>query len=152
MTRLDELREDELSGHLTLTEFLTRRLTPAVKTCEAVGERLEDLSRRVDRASDMTRMRVELAIQSQNQQLLSSMDRRSRIQLMMQHTVEGFSVVAITYYLIGLLKLALDSVYEAGIIFNKSLTLGIAIPATLALVYLGVRLVHHHFIRMAKHQ
>jgi len=152
MTRLDELREDELSGHLTLTEFLTRRLTPAVKTCEAVGERLEDLSRRVDRASDMMRMRVELAIQSQNQQLLSSMDRRSRIQLMMQHTVEGFSVVAISYYLIGLLKLALDSVYEAGIIFNKSLTLGIAIPATLALVYLGVRLVHHHFIRMAKHQ
>jgi uncharacterized membrane-anchored protein len=152
MTRLDELKEDELTGHLTLTEFLTRRLTPAVKTCEAVGERLEDLSRRVDRASDMMRTRVELAIQSQNQQLLSSMDRRSKIQLMMQHTVEGFSVVAITYYLIGLLKLVLNSVYEAGIVFNKSLVLGIAIPVTLALVYLSVRLVHHHFIRMAKNQ
>lgn len=152
LTRLEELREDELSGHLTLTEFMTRRLTPAVKTCEAVSERLEDLSRRVDRASDMMRTRVELAIQSQNQQLLSSMDRRSKIQLMMQHTVEGFSVVAITYYLIGLLKLVLDSVYEAGIIFNKTLTLGIAIPATLALVYLSIRFVHHHFIRMAKRQ
>ncbi|MBK1850925.1 MULTISPECIES: DUF3422 family protein [unclassified Marinobacter] len=152
LTRLEELREDEVSGHLTISEFMTRRLTPAVKTCEAVGVRLEDLSRRVDRTSDMMRTRVELAIQSQNQQLLSSMDRRSKIQLMMQHTVEGFSVVAITYYLIGLLKLALDSIYEAGIIFNKTLALGIAIPATLALVYLAIRFVHHHFIRMARRQ
>lgn len=152
LSRLEELREDELSGHLTLTEFMTRRLTPAVKTCEAVSERLEDLSRRVDRASDMMRTRVELAIQSQNQQLLSSMDRRSKIQLMMQHTVEGFSVVAITYYLIGLLKLGLDSVHDAGFAFNKTLVLGIAIPVVMALVYLGVRVVHHRFIRMAKHQ
>lgn len=29
--RLEELREDEVSGHLTITEFMTRRLTPAVK-------------------------------------------------------------------------------------------------------------------------
>lgn len=152
LTRLEELREDELSGHLTITEFMTRRLTPAVKTCEAVSERLEDLSRRVDRASDMMRTRVELAIQSQNQQLLSSMDRRSKIQLMMQHTVEGFSVVAISYYLVGLLKLGLEAMYDAGFDFDKSLLLGIAIPATLLLVFFGVRTVHHRFIRLAKQQ
>ncbi|MCG7198105.1 DUF3422 domain-containing protein [Marinobacter pelagius] len=152
LTRLEELREDELSGHLTMTEFMTRRLTPAVKTCEAVSERVEDLSRRVDRASDMMRTRVELAIQSQNQQLLSSMDRRSRIQLMMQHTVEGFSVVAISYYLIGLLKLGLDALYDSGVVFNKTLVLGIAIPVVMALVFLGIRLVHHHFIKMARRQ
>ena len=152
LTRLEELREDELSGHLTMTEFMTRRLTPAVKTCEAVSERVEDLSRRVDRASDMMRTRVELAIQSQNQQLLSSMDRRSRIQLMMQHTVEGFSVVAISYYLIGLLKLGLDALYDSGVVFNKTLVLGIAIPVVMALVFLGIRIVHHHFIKMARRQ
>ncbi|MGF2734377.1 DUF3422 family protein [Marinobacter sp. DUT-1] len=152
LTRLEELREDELSGHLTMTEFMTRRLTPAVKTCEAVSERVEDLSRRVDRASDMMRTRVELAIQSQNQQLLSSMDRRSRIQLMMQHTVEGFSVVAISYYLIGLLKLGLDALYDSGVAFNKTLVLGIAIPVVMALVFLGIRIVHHHFIKMARRQ
>lgn len=152
LTRLDELREDELSGHLTLTEFMTRRLTPAVKTCEAVSERLEDLSRRVDRASDMLRTRVEMAIQSQNQQLLASMDRRSRIQLMMQHTVEGFSVVAISYYLVGLLKLGLDTLYDAGLVFNKSLVLGIAIPVIMVAVFLGIRTIHHRFIRMARRQ
>lgn len=152
LTRLEELREDELSGHLTITEFMTRRLTPAVETCESVKDRLEDLSRRVDRASDMVRTRVELAIQSQNQQLLSSMDRRSKIQLMMQHTVEGFSVVVICYYLLALLKLALDSAHDAGFDINRSMVLGIAIPVVLGLVFFGVRRIHHRFIRLARRQ
>ncbi|MFV8569720.1 DUF3422 family protein [Marinobacter sp. SBS5] len=152
LTRLEELREDEVSGHLTITEFMTRRLTPAVKTCESVSVRLEDLSRRVDRASDMMRTRVELAIQSQNQELLSSMDRRSRIQLMMQHTVEGFSVVAISYYLIGLLSLGLNALSEAGFSVNKPVALGVAIPVVLAFVFVAIRLIHHRFIRMANHQ
>ncbi len=152
LTRLEELKEDEVSGHLTISEFMTRRLTPAVKTCEAVGERLDDLSRRVDRASEMMRTRVELAIQSQNQQLLSSMDRRSRIQLMMQHTVEGFSVVAISYYLIGLLKLVLDGLQDTGVISNTPLILGVAIPVVMVLVFLGIRMIHFRFIRMARRQ
>ncbi|TBW55456.1 DUF3422 domain-containing protein [Marinobacter halodurans] len=152
LSRLAALREDELSGHLTLTEFMTRRLTPAVETCQSVGERLEDLSRRVDRASEMMRTRVELAIQNQNRELLSSMDRRSKIQLMMQHTVEGLSVVAISYYLIGLLKLGLDAAHDNGWAFNKSLVLGIAIPVVLGGVFLGVRRIHHRFLRMARHQ
>ncbi|MEQ5835523.1 DUF3422 domain-containing protein [Marinobacter sp. NFXS9] len=152
LSRLAALREDELSGHLTLTEFMTRRLTPAVETCQSVGDRLEDLSRRVDRASEMMRTRVELAIQSQNQELLSSMDRRSKIQLMMQHTVEGLSVVAISYYLIGLLKLGLDAAHDNGWAFNKSLVLGVAIPVVLGGVFLGVRRIHHRFLKMARQQ
>ncbi|PSF05092.1 DUF3422 domain-containing protein [Marinobacter fuscus] len=152
LARLEELREEEVSGHLTLTEFMTRRLTPAVKTCEAVGERLEDLSRRIDRTSEMMRTRVDLAIQSQNQQLLSSMDRRSRIQLMMQHTVEGFSVVAISYYLIGLLKLALEALKNGGVEINSALVTGLAIPLVMVLVFFGIRLIHHRFLRMARRQ
>ncbi|MDX1634820.1 MAG: DUF3422 domain-containing protein [Marinobacter sp.] len=150
LARLEELREDELSGHLTIREFMTRRLTPAVKTCESVADRLEDLSRRIDRASELIRTRVDLAIQNQNQELLASMDRRSRIQLMMQHTVEGLSVVAISYYLIGLLKYGLDAAYQAGLPFNKSLALGIAIPLVLALVYLSVRRIHRRFLTLAR--
>ncbi len=150
LTRLEELREDEVSGHLTMTEFMTRRLTPAVRTCQASGERLEDLSRRVDRVSDMMRTRVELSIHQQNQQLLSSMDRRSRIQLMMQHTVEGLSVVAISYYLIGLLKYVFEAVYDAGIPIDKSLATGISVPVVAFGVWLATRRIHHHFIQMAR--
>lgn len=150
LARLGELREDELSGHLTIKEFMTRRLTPAVKTCESVGYRLEDLSRRVDRASDMMRTRVELSIQQQNQELLTSMDKRSQVQLMMQHTVEGLSVVAISYYLVGLLKYLVDAAYEAGLSFDKSLVVGAMIPLVVFTVWFSVRRIHHHFMKLAE--
>lgn len=152
LTRLDELREDEVSGHLTLSEFMTRRLTPAVRTCQSVGLRLEDMSKRIDRVSDMMRTRVELSIQAQNQELLASMDRRSKIQLMMQHTVEGLSVAAISYYSIGLIKLMLDAAYDSGLSFNKHLTLGIAVPLVIGGVWLATRKIHKHFLTLAKEQ
>lgn len=150
LTRLDELREDEVSGHLTIREFMTRRLTPAVKTCESVGYRLEDISRRVDRASDMMRTRVELSIQHQNQTLLTSMDKRSQVQLMMQHTVEGFSVVAISYYLVGLLKYLIDALYGFGVPLDKSLVTGAMIPLVVFLVWFSLRRIHHHFMKLAE--
>ena len=150
LARLAALREDELSGHLTIREFMNRRLNPAVETCESVSDRLDDLSRRVGRASDMMRTRVELAIQNQNQQLLSSMNQRSKVQLMMQHTVESFSVVVISYYLIALMRMAMDVAQEAGADFNKPLLLGLAIPSTLALVYFTVRSIRRRFLRLAE--
>lgn len=149
-SRLDELREDEVSGHLTINEFLSRRLLPAVRTCSGVGERLEDLSRRVDRASDMMRTRVEMAIQQQNRELLSSMDRRSKIQLMMQHTVEGLSVAAISYYLVGLLKYLLEALYGAGLPFDKTVATGMMVPLVLLVVWLATRRIHHHFHALAE--
>ncbi|KEA63702.1 hypothetical protein ADIMK_2158 [Marinobacterium lacunae] len=150
ISRLEELREDEVSGHLTITEFLSRRLLPAVRTCQGVGERLEDLSRRVDRVSDMMRTRVEMAIQHQNRELLSSMDKRSKIQLMMQHTVEGLSVAAISYYLVGLVKYLLEALYGAGVAFDKAVATGIMVPVVLLAVWLATRRIHHHFHELAK--
>jgi len=148
-SRLDELREDEVSGHLTINEFLGRRLLPAVGTCNTVGERLEDLSRRVDRASDMMRTRVEMAIQHQNRELLGSMDRRSKIQLMMQHTVEGLSVAAISYYLVGLVKYLLEALYGAGVAFDKAVATGMMVPVVLLAVWLATRRIHHRFHALA---
>ncbi|TPE51591.1 DUF3422 domain-containing protein [Maribrevibacterium harenarium] len=152
LKRLSELKEDEVSGHLTVTEFMTRRLTPAVRTCNATGEHLENLSRRIDRVSDMMRTRVEMAIQSQNQHLLASMDRRSKIQLAMQHTVEGLSVAAISYYSIGLIKYLIDAAYENGAPINKSLAIGIAVPVMIGGVWWATRRIHKRFLKLAKEQ
>ncbi len=152
LKRLEELNEDEVSGHLTLTEFITRRVTPAVRTCETVGRRLEDLSRRIDRVSDMMRTRVELSIQGQNRALLASMDRRSRIQLMMQHTVEGLSVAAISYYSVGLLKHIITAAYDAGVPLNKDLAVGLSVPLVLGTVWFVTRRIHKHFHELAREE
>jgi uncharacterized membrane-anchored protein len=150
LKRLNELKEDEVSGHLTITEFMTRRLTPAVRTCNTAGNHLESLSTRIDRVSDMMRTQVEMSIQSQNQQLLTSMDRRSKIQLAMQHTVEGLSVAAISYYSVGLLKFLIEAVYDKGVHFDKSLVIGLSVPIVVGSVWLATRKIHKRFLLLAK--
>ncbi|MCJ8301011.1 MAG: DUF3422 domain-containing protein, partial [Pseudomonadales bacterium] len=145
LKRLAELREDEVSGHLTMSEFITRRLTPAVNTCRSVSERLESLSTRIDRVSDMMRTKVELSIQEQNQQLLTSMDRRSRIQLMMQHTVEGLSVAAISYYSIGLIKYIIEATGTGQLPLSKPQLVGWSVPVIIGVVWFFTRRVHRRF-------
>ncbi len=150
LARLSELKEDEVSGHLTMTEFMTRRLEPAVRTCKTTGEHLENLSRRIDRVSDMMRTRVELSIESQNQDVLSSMNRRSEIQLAMQHTVEGLSVAAISYYSVGLIKFLVEAVYDKGIQFDKSLVVGATVPLVIGGVWFVTRKIHKRFLKLAE--
>ncbi len=151
LQRLDVLKEKEVSGHLTLREFLTRRLNPAVRTCQTVSSRLEDISRRVTRASDLLRTRLETAVQEQNQQLLSSMNMRAKVQLRMQQTVEGLSVAAISYYSIGLVKYLIDSLYGLGVSFNKDLVLGATVPAVILAVFMGTRMIHKRLMKDIEH-
>ena len=136
-----------MDGVQSLQEFLERRLTPGIKTCNSVRDRLEDLSRRIHRTTSLLRTRVDLSIQEQNQHLLSSMNRRSQLQLRLQQTVEGLSVVAIGYYLLSLLEIAFNGVKAVGVPIDVSLAKGIAMPVVLLLVLLGVRSVRTHITR-----
>lgn len=138
-SRLEELRESEQRGLMTLSEFLKRRISPAYRTGEAVSKNLEDLAERIDRSSEMLRTRVNLQIEAQNQKLLHSMDERSHRQLRLQQAVEGLSVAAITYYSVGLFKYLLDALAAHGMDIPKAGVLGVAVPAVLMGSWLGLR-------------
>ena len=71
MRRIAELRESRLPGVQTIEEFMTRRFTPAVATCNTASQRLVELSERVARASHLLSTRVDIARERQNQALLS---------------------------------------------------------------------------------
>ncbi len=139
--RLDQVYEQHISGMQSMREFLERRLTPGIRTCNSLRDRLEDLSRRIHRTTSMLRTRVEVSIESQNHRLLASMNRRSSLQLRLQQTVEGLSVVAISYYLLSLLGYVFDGMQAWGYPINKAIASGLAMPMVLGLVYLSVR--HH---------
>ncbi|MGV0975237.1 MAG: DUF3422 family protein [Azonexus sp.] len=96
--RIEELRESRIPGLSTVDEFMHRRLLPAMNTCAAMSRRQEDLSGRVARNSQLLRTRVDIELERQNQELLSQMNRRARLQLRLQETVESLSVVVLTYY------------------------------------------------------
>lgn len=128
MKRLEELKEIQRGPSFTLSAFFGRRLTPAVKTCDSVSQRLEDLARRIERAGDLIRTRVDLKLEEQNRRLLASMNRRSRLQLRMQETVEGLSIAAISYYGISLLRYLFGAMEPLGVPVNKDLATAIAVP------------------------
>jgi uncharacterized membrane-anchored protein len=141
--RIAELREDRLPGIQTFQEFTELRLAPAMNTCQVAAARQESLSTRVSRATQLLSTRVELTREHQEMQVLQSMNRRADLQLRLQQTVEGLSVAAITYYIIGLIGYAAKGAKAAGAPVNPDLAMGIAIPIVILIVALGIRRIHH---------
>ena len=142
--RIAELREERLTGVQTIEEFMDRRLAPAMATCSSAEKRLLDLSERVARASDLLRTRVDIEREQQNQALLASMNRRARMQLRLQQTVEGLSIAAITYYVVGLVGYAAKALKEAGVPLSVELVTGASIPFVVLAIWLAVRRVRKH--------
>ncbi|WP_118132831.1 DUF3422 family protein [Oceanicella sp. SM1341] len=135
--RIEVLREERLAGRQTFGEFMTRRFDPAMRTCRSAKKRMDELSLRAARAADMLRTRVDVAVAAQNRSLLESMDRRAALQLRLQETVEGLSVVAISYYAVSLAGYLLAPLgHLAGI--DKSTVIAIA---TLPVIYVVWRMV-----------
>jgi uncharacterized membrane-anchored protein len=135
--RLQVLREQRLHGLPTLSEYLERRLDPAMSTVEAARTRIETLSSRCARAVELLRARVAVAQEAQTQKLLVAMADTGRAQLRLQETVEGLSVAAISYYVLSLLDYALKPLPWTG--SAGSLVLALAVPAVAAFVWIRMR-------------
>jgi len=100
--RIAVLRETRFEGRQTFGEFMMRRFDPAMRTVASTKERLDKMADRAIRASDLLRTRVDVERSGENKALLESMDRRADLQLRLQKTVEGLSIVAISYYALNL--------------------------------------------------
>ncbi|MBI2312775.1 MAG: DUF3422 domain-containing protein [Betaproteobacteria bacterium] len=145
--RIAELREARIEGVPTIGEFMERRLAPAMDTCKSVALRQEGLSARITRASQLLRTRVDIALEGQNRDLLRSMNRRAQLQLRLQETVEGLSVVVVSYYAVSLAAYVLKAVKAMGVEVNVDIATGFAIPVVLGLVWAGVRRVRKAIMR-----
>jgi len=139
MLRISELREKRIQGLQMFHEFMDQRLSPAMATCVLVNNKLETISTRVERASSLLRTRVEITMEKQSRDLLHSMDKRAHLQLRLQETVEGLSIVVLSYYLLGLVAYGLKSIKAAGVKFDPELATGIAIPFVVAMVFLIIK-------------
>jgi uncharacterized membrane-anchored protein len=137
--RIDELREVRLPGFPTVREFMERRLAPAINTCATIARRQEDLSGRIARNSQLLRTRVDIELERQNQELLAQMNRRAKIQLHLQETVEGLSVVAITYYASQLVNYLAKGGKTYIAPATPEIVTAISIPVIAVLVGLGLR-------------
>jgi uncharacterized membrane-anchored protein len=133
---LAELYEEPIPGIQTLVEFMDRRFQPAMGTCLWTQRRLKELSDRVSRTTQTLRTRIEFVNEEQTQALLASMDKRAKLQLRMQETVDSLSVLVLTYYLVGLLFYVAKGGKEAGLPIYPEISAAIAAPIVAALFFI----------------
>jgi uncharacterized membrane-anchored protein len=142
--RLAALEERPVTGIPTWSDFLSRRLDPAMRTCASAEERQTSLSRKLARAAQLLRTRVDLELGLQNRTLLAAMNERARTQLRLQQTVEGLSVAAISYYVASLAHLVLEGIHEAGAPVDPTISTALLAPFIVVGVAWLVRRVRRH--------
>jgi uncharacterized membrane-anchored protein len=137
--RLDALGEAPVKGYDTWRSFLERRVAPAMRTCQSIEERQANLSRKLARTATLLRTRVEVAVEKQNRNLLKSMNTRAKLQLRLQQTVEGLSVAAVSYYVVGLISYVAKGVGTERFGIPDKLVAAVAVPFVVVGLWLIVR-------------
>jgi len=140
--RIAELRESRVPGFQRFGVFVARRFKPAVRTCAATALRLDQLSHATMHLLDLLQTRIQVEIEYQNTIQIHAMAERAAVQLKIQRAVEGFSIIAISYYLLSLFKMTAEGLDHAGVHIGP-LTMLITIPVVVAAVALTVLRVRH---------
>ena len=133
--RIQSLAEEKIGERPTISGFTRTRLAPAVRTIVSAEARQEELSAAVGRALNLLRARVDVSLNRANQDILRSMNERQHRQLVLSEAVESLSVIAITYYLVGLLSYPVKSLIEAALLPVSEIT---ALAILAPFVALGV--------------
>jgi uncharacterized membrane-anchored protein len=113
--RLGELRESHVGDCQRLGVFIERRFKPTVRYCSATEQRLEHVAKSVANLGDLLQARVQVEMEEQNSEILKSLNARADAQIKIQRAVEGLSIIAITYYLLNLLKLGYSGLHLLGV-------------------------------------
>jgi uncharacterized membrane-anchored protein len=144
--RLQTIGERKVGVYPTWTSFLTRRMQPAMRTCVTVEDRQATLSARLSRAANLLRTRVDVELERQNRDLLKSMNDRTRLQLRLQTTVEGLSVAAVSYYVVGLFHYLMEGLHDKGVPVNTTLATALFVPVAMLGIWFLVRRIRKQHI------
>jgi uncharacterized membrane-anchored protein len=144
--RLQTIGERKVEGLPTWSSFLARRMAPAMRTCVTTEERQSNLSAKLARAANLLRTRVDVELERQNRDLLRSMNERTRLQLRLQATVEGLSVAAISYYVVGLFGYLIKGAHDKGAPVDVSLATALFVPVAALAIWWVVRRVRRRDI------
>jgi uncharacterized membrane-anchored protein len=148
--RLHTVGERKVGGLPTWSSFLARRMSPAMRTCATTEERQTDLSEKLARAANLLRTRVDVEMERQNRDLLKSMNERTRLQLRLQTTVEGLSVAAVSYYVVGLFGYLAKGLHDEGVPIDISLATALFVPVAVLAIWWVVRRIRRKHISGTK--
>ncbi|WP_447802893.1 DUF3422 domain-containing protein [Pseudomonas serbica] len=139
--RLAELRENRAGDCQRLGIFIERRFKPTVRYCAVTEQRLNVLAKSVANLGELLQARVQVEMEEQNAEILKSLNARADAQIKIQRAVEGLSIIAITYYVLSLLKLLYSGVHLLGVDLSpRSAVIAIAPIAALILLQILIRI------------
>ena len=150
---IQALQERPLHPLPPLSDYVFSRVTGMSDGYQQFLRRIHALQRDFEATISVIRTRIELlvqdqnlSLQDQNLSLLSSVDKTTKSQVLLQHTVESLSVIVITYYLAGLANYVFKAMQALGWIANADYATAIFVPvalgASFGFLVLGRRLIH----------
>ncbi len=144
--RMETLNEAKVGDMQRFTRFVMSRLNPAIATIESVSTRQAVLSDDLGRALALLRTRIELNMNRANQGALQSMNKRHLQQLLISQTVEGLSIIAITYYSMGLLGYVFKAAAKAHILpVPIEVATALSIPLVFLAAFVSLRRLRKHW-------
>ena len=157
------LQEQSIKGCRLISEYVDGKTIGVADGYLQLVKRINALVNDFQGSIAVIRTKVELqlqdhnlALQDQNLQLLRSLDKTTRRQAILQRTVEGLSVLVLSYYLSGLgnyVFKAMEKVDVMGhiLIADASVASGVFVPIALIfsflLIYMGRRLIYKRSIQ-----
>lgn len=136
--RLGRLGESPIGESTTFQRYLDNRVQPALATCRAMEKRLADLGTKVQRSIELLNATITVSIQTQNQEVLDTILRTAQSQYRLQETVEGLSIIAISYYTLGILGYIAEGLHEV-LPIDKAMLLTLLAPVVVLVAFVGIR-------------
>jgi uncharacterized membrane-anchored protein len=119
-----------------LSDYILSGVTGVADGYQQLLKRIETLSSGFEGMIAIIRTRVDLMLESQNLALLMSVDKTTKSQAILQHTVEGLSVIVIAYYLCGLVGYIFKGLHEMGWMHNPNVASAVFVPVAVGLAFL----------------
>jgi uncharacterized membrane-anchored protein len=157
-SNLVALQEQGIEGCRQISEYVDGKTVGVADGYQQLVKRINALVNDFQGSIAVIRTKVELqlqeqnlALQDQNLKLLRSVDKTTRSQSILQHTVEGLSVIVISYYLSGLGSYVFKAMEKFGWIESAEVASGVFVPITLVLSFLliliGRKVIYKRFVQ-----
>jgi uncharacterized membrane-anchored protein len=132
---LASLAEKQLESYRPISDYVLNGVTGVAEGYQQLLKRIDTLRNGFEGIIAIIRTRVDLIVEAQNLALLQSVDKTTKSQVMLQHTVEGLSVIVIAYYLAGLAGYVFKGLSEMGWLNNAHIASAIFVPIAIGLAF-----------------
>ena len=141
---LASLDERTLPLYRPMSDYVLSGITGVAEGYQQLLKRIDTLRSGFEGIISIIRARVDLMLQAQNLTLLASVDKTTKSQAILQHTVEGLSVIVIAYYLSGLMVYIFKGLQEMGWLRNSHIAAALFVPLGIGLAFLITNLSRKH--------